>query len=101
MKKVHKIFSSKQFRTITLLLVLNIFLLTAGKEFLHNHEPSNEAHHKDCPVLVINQTLSAGVTIDYLSPNVNVVIIFIFSLPETLLLKTNSPNTYLRAPPVV
>jgi len=100
MKRINKILSTKYSYSITVVYLLFFLFLSSSKELLHNHKP-NETEHDDCPTLVISQTFSSGITIDFELQNEFIVesSIDIQQINPTLQQKPNT--TYLRGPPLV
>lgn len=99
MKRINKIFSTKySAKTVTLYILFFLFLNT-GKELFHNHEPDiNE--HDDCPVLILNQVLSSGISSHFEVSNDSKVESFII-IPQLFFNpQSNHKSISLRGPPV-
>lgn len=99
-KRITKILSTKRSFTLLALYILFFLFLTAGKELLHNHKP-DIYEHDDCPVLILNQVLSSGISVQFELQN-EFVVEFNVEIPKIFFISQSKPKTtYLRGPPLV
>jgi hypothetical protein len=100
MKRINKILSKRDAFTIVVFYILFFLFLNIGKELLHNHKPDiNE--HDNCPVLILSQVLSSGISVNVELQNEFIVessleVPQIFFLPQS-----NYKTVSLRGPPTI
>jgi len=99
-KKRNKIFLVKSYNSIVVLLILLIILLNVSKEFLHNHG-SDFFKHKECPVLILNNLLSSGITVHFEFPVEHFVELSFGKLQNISLVESEFIIFFLRSPPLI
>jgi len=100
MKRINKILSSKRSLTFVVFMIMLILFLTSGKELLHNHQP-DLIEHNDCPVLIISQVLSSGITVHFEISSEHTVE---FNFDKLQLFSLSQPKQFIlssRGPPLV
>lgn len=81
-------------------LVVHFLFLASGKELLHNHEHDGKIH-EDCPVLLIDQILTSGITSHFEIPAGQSFEFFIPVATASFFPKPEASNINSRAPPTV
>ena len=100
MKRINKILSTKRSFALLVLYLLFFLFLNTGKELLHNHKP-DIYEHNNCPVLILSQVLSSGISVHVELQNEfivesNLAVPQIFFLPQS-----NCKTVSLRGPPTI
>jgi len=100
MKRINKIVSSSRSFLLITVYILFFLFLNAGKELLHNHKP-DIYEHNDCPVLILSQVLSAGITYHFEFQS-KFIVESIVQFPQIFSLSQSNYNfVSLRGPPTV
>jgi hypothetical protein len=100
MKRINKILSTKNSFTIVVFFILFFLSLNTGKELLHNHKP-DIYEHDDCPVLILNQVLSSGISV-YVELQYEFIAESILEVPLIFFHpQSNYKTVLLRGPPAI
>lgn len=100
MKRISKILSKGNSFTIVIVYILFFLFLNTAKELLHNHK-LDIYEHDNCPVLILSQVLSSGISVHVELQNEfiiesNLAVPKIFFLPQS-----NYKTVALRGPPTI
>lgn len=98
-ERKQKISNSKSRLLVVGILAFHLLFLASEKEFLHNHKPDGRTHD-DCPVFIINNILTTGITTHFEIFTGQFVEIFIPFTTELLFSKPDLYYIQLRAPPI-
>jgi len=93
----------KYWKRYTLLVstLLTVILLEGSfKELLHNHAP-DYYEHDNCPVLILNQILSSGITVHFEFPVEHFVELSFGKLQNISLVESEFIIFFLRSPPLI
>jgi hypothetical protein len=77
-----------------------VFLEGSFKELSHNHEP-DYCEHENCPVLILNQALSSGITVSFEFPSEHFVKQYLDCLQNIFHTKSEPVLPFLRSPPLI